>query len=59
LFDAPVEAGHRTAMICHMANIACEWNRPLRWNPSRERFVKDAAANDLLTRPRRDGFTLP
>lgn len=57
--NAPVEAGHRTVTICHLANIARELNRPLRWDPIRERFVGDDAADESLSRPRRSGFTLP
>lgn len=56
--NAPVEAGHRTVTICHLANIARELNRRLRWDPVREQFIEDAAADDLLTRPRRNGFSL-
>jgi len=56
--NAPVEAGHRTVTICHLANIARELNRPLEWNPARERFVDDEAACNLLVRPRRKGFEL-
>ena len=57
--NAPVEAGHRTVTICHLANIARELNRPLRWDPVRENFTEDAAADDSLTRRRRNGFSLP
>lgn len=57
--NAPVEAGHRTATICHLANIARELNRRLRWDPVHERFADDAEAEDSLERPRRDGFRLP
>jgi predicted dehydrogenase len=57
--NAPIEAGHRTVTICHLANIARELNRPLRWDPIREQFTEDAAANESLTRPRRNGFSLP
>ena len=56
--NAPIEAGHRTVTICHLANIARELNRPLRWDPIREQFTEDAAANESLTRPRRNGFSL-
>ena len=55
---APVEAGHRTATVCHLANIARELRQPLRWNPDTERF-SDETANRLLERPRRKGFGLP
>jgi predicted dehydrogenase len=57
--NAPVEAGHRTATICHLANIARELKRPLRWNPESEQFIDDEEANSLLDRPRRKGFELP
>lgn len=56
--NAPVEAGHRTVSICHLANIARELNRPLKWNPTAEQFVNDDKANTLLERPRRQGFRL-
>ena len=56
--NAPIEVGHRTATVCHLANIARELNRPLRWNPSTEQFVKDDQANKLVDRPRRQGFEL-
>lgn len=55
---APVEVGHRTVTICHLANIARELNRPLKWNAETELFVGDAGANELLERPRRKGFEL-
>lgn len=57
--NAPVEVGHRTVTICHLANIARELNRPLRWQPELERFIDDEAADALLDRPRRPGFELP
>ena len=57
--NAPVEAGHRTVTICHLANIARELNRPLRWDPDAEQFVDDKESNQLLDRPRRKSFELP
>lgn len=55
---APVEAGHRTATICHLANIVRELDRPLQWDPKAERF-DDQDANSRLDRDRRSGFELP
>jgi predicted dehydrogenase len=46
-----VEVGHRTASVCTIGNIAYRLQRPLRWNPDKERFDKDAEANQLLSRP--------
>ena len=40
-----VEIGHRTATICHIANLAYELRRPLNWDPLREKFVDDIEAN--------------
>lgn len=56
--NAPIEAGHRTATVCHLGNLARELNRPLAWNPKHERFVADPQADALLDRPRREGFEL-
>lgn len=56
---ADVEIGHRSTTVCHLGNIARETGRRLTWDPEREQFVGDAAANELLDRPRRKGFELP
>jgi predicted dehydrogenase len=45
-----VETGHRTATVCTLGNIAYELKRPLKWNPQKEKFKKDGAANDMLSR---------
>jgi len=49
----PVEVGHRSATLCHMASIAIQTGRTLTWDPVTEEFVGDAAANALMTRPKR------
>ncbi len=46
----PAETGHRSATICHLANLGYQLRRPLRWDPAKERFVDDAEANKLLDR---------
>ncbi len=56
--NAPVEVGHRSVTVCHLANIARQLGRKLSWDPNHERF-NDDQANALLSRPRRDGFQLP
>ncbi len=55
---APVETGHRSVSVCHLARIAMELGRPLRWNPDRELFVGDPEADRLLTRPMRSPWHL-
>jgi predicted dehydrogenase len=45
-----VETGHRTASLCNIANISYELQRPLKWDPKKEQFIGDAAANMMLSR---------
>jgi predicted dehydrogenase len=40
-----VEIGHRSATICHIANLAYEMRRPLKWDPVKEEFIDDFEAN--------------
>ncbi len=56
---ADVEIGHRSAIVCHLGNIARWVGRKLRWDPKTETFPGDDEANALLDRPRRNGFELP
>lgn len=49
----PVEAGHSTASICHLGNIAMRLKRKLKWNPEKEEFIGDDEANQMLQRPYR------
>jgi hypothetical protein len=56
---ADVEIGHRSAILCHLGNIARWVGRPLRWDPESETFPGDDEANLLLDRPRRAGYELP
>lgn len=57
--NADVEVGHRSISLAHLANITREVGHKLRWDPANEKFVDDAAANALLSRPRRKGYELP
>jgi hypothetical protein len=40
-------------------NICRAVQRRLQWDPQAEKFVGDAEANKLLSRPRRKGYELP
>jgi predicted dehydrogenase len=53
-----VEISHRTSTICQLANIAYELERPLKWNPDKEEFENDEAANKLRSRPYRTPWAL-
>jgi predicted dehydrogenase len=55
---APVEVGHRSNSVCVIHHIAMRLNRPLQWDPDRERFIDDAEANALLDYPHREPWTL-
>jgi predicted dehydrogenase len=48
------EIGHRSATICHLANISYQLRRNLVWDPEKERFVHDDGANELLDHVMRD-----
>ena len=54
-----MEIGHRSITVCHLANIARELGRKLRWDPEKELFPDDEEANRKLDRPRRKGYELP
>ncbi len=56
---ADVEIGHRSAVICHLCNIARWLGRRLRWDPEKEVFPGDEEANRYLARPQRKPYQLP
>lgn len=53
---ASLDIAHRSAILCHLANISIEVGRPLQWDPEKEIFVNDALANALLNRPVREKY---
>ncbi len=53
-----VVSQHRSASVCHLANISMELGRKLRWDPEAERFVGDAEADALLSREQREGYEM-
>ena len=50
---APAETAHRSIAIAHLGNIALRLGRNLKWDPKIERFIDDAAADAMLSRPMR------
>lgn len=52
------EIGHRSATICHLANIGYRLGRKLTWDAAAERFADDAGANRLLSREPRAKWKL-
>ena len=47
----PIEVGHRTISISQIGLIACQLQEKLKWNPEKELFEGNNAANALLTSP--------
>ena len=63
---ADVEIGHRSATVCHLANIARlvsertgQTGQRLQWDPQQERFTNCEWGNHFLDRPRRKPYQLP
>jgi predicted dehydrogenase len=54
---APVEIGHRACSTCLLHHIAMKAKRRLHWDPEREQFKDDEAANAMLSRPQRSPYT--
>ena len=50
---SPVEIGHRACSVCLLTHIAMKLGRKLTWDPENERFVNDAEADSMLSRPQR------
>ncbi len=55
---ADVEIGHRSAIVCHLGNIARWLGRRLVWDPDQEVFPGDDEANAYLRRPMRAPYSL-
>jgi predicted dehydrogenase len=58
LVNVPVEVGHRSATLCHLANIAMALQRKLNWNPIGEVFIDDDEANRMTYRPMREPWQI-
>jgi Oxidoreductase family, C-terminal alpha/beta domain len=50
---APVEIAHRSCSACLLHHIAMKTGRKLTWDPVKERFKNDDAANAMLSRAQR------
>lgn len=56
---SPVEVGHRSITIAHLANIAIRLGRSrLQWDPAAEKLINDPAATKLLARPMRREYAV-
>jgi predicted dehydrogenase len=50
---APAPVAHRSNTACILGWVAMKLRRPLTWDAQAERFVNDAEANAMLSRPER------
>jgi len=57
--NGPVETAHLASALAHLGNIAFRLGRQLRFDPVKERFIGDDAANKMLTRKYRPPFVVP
>ena len=55
---APVEVAHRSCSACLLHHMAMKVDRPLHWDPIRERFRNDDEANAMLSRPQRAPYII-
>jgi predicted dehydrogenase len=51
---APAEVGHRSITLAHLGNIAMMLEQDLTWDPEKEQFKDNFAANQLLGRKMRE-----
>lgn len=53
-----VVSSHRSASLCHLANIAMRLGRPLDFDPATETFPNDPEAQAMTSRPQRDQYAI-
>jgi len=54
----PVEVAYRSISVAHLGEIAMLLGRKVQWDPDKQVFVNDEAANRLMSRPMRSPWTL-
>jgi len=47
----PAEVGHRVTSLGHLGQIAIQLGGKLKWDPDRERFLDNDAANAMIDKP--------
>ncbi len=58
LLNCSLEEGHKSATLCHLANVSYRVGRSLQFDPANERF-EDEEANALLSRAYREPYVVP
>lgn len=59
VLNGPIETGHTSSAIAHLANISLRLGRQLKFDPQTEKFTGDSEANAMLTRKYRAPFVVP
>jgi predicted dehydrogenase len=54
----PIETAVRSDTVCHQADIAIRLGQKLQWDPVKEEFINNPAANRMLSRPMRSPWNL-
>jgi hypothetical protein len=54
-----LEEGHKSSVLCHLANISYRLRRSLHFDSESERFVGDQEADLMLSRDYRAPYTIP
>lgn len=55
---APVEIAHRSCSACVLGGISMLLPRTLKWDPAAEKFIDDAEADRMVSRPMRSPWSL-
>ena len=55
---ASAEIGHRSSSVCHLGNIAMLLGRKVKWDPKKERFINDRAADSMIAHSMRAPWSL-
>ena len=55
---ADVEIGHRSAVVCHLGNIAVRTKKKINWDPLTETIIGDVEASKWLTKEYRKPWKL-
>jgi hypothetical protein len=58
ILHAEIEEGHKSAVLCHLANVSYRLGRTLEFDPATETCPGDRQANALFTREYREPFVV-
>ena len=57
--NAPIEEGHISSTLVHLANLSYRLGRAIKFDPATERILHDEEAGAMLTREYRSPFVVP